>query len=275
MQAQAGATVIHAHGLVGEILAQRFCQSRIGTDRPACNGASLAVVGHAQFDVRPRQPASAAILRYGPARCARRAGTCAAPVRCNSSRTSTVVPGACARGVTSPIFPPSICSAEPCSSCARREARVKRLTEAIDGSASPRKPSVATDSRSSRSAILLVAWRDTASGSCSGAMPLPLSRMRIRRTPPSSRSISTRLAPASIAFSTSSLTTEAGRSTTSPAAIWLIRSPARAGSGADRARSWEMMGSRLHGSMIAERPWIDCQSTALRPGAESPLHVVD
>ena len=29
-----------------------------------------------------------------------------------------------------------------------------------------------------------------------------------------------RLLPASIAFSTSSLTTEAGRSTTSPAAIW-------------------------------------------------------
>src|SRR5579862_5405422 len=33
-----------------------------------------------------------------------------------------------------------------------------------------------------------------------------------------------RRAPASIAFSTSSLTTEAGRSTTSPAAIWLARS---------------------------------------------------
>src|SRR5947208_7929269 len=34
----------------------------------------------------------------------------------------------------------------------------------------------------------------------------------------------TRVAPASIAFSTSSLTIEAGRSTTSPAAIWLARS---------------------------------------------------
>ncbi len=118
-------------------------------------------------------------------------------------------------------------------------------------------PSVATDSRSSRSAILLVAWRETASGSCSGAMPLPLSRMRIRRTPPSSRSISTRLAPASIAFSTSSLTTDAGRSTTSPAAIWLIRIPATAGSGAVRARSWERMGSRLHGLMIAEAAHVE------------------
>jgi hypothetical protein len=105
----------------------------------------------------------------------------------------------------------------------RREASAKRLTEAIDGSASPRKPSVATDSRSSSEAILLVAWRDTASGSSSGAMPPPSSRMRIRRTPPSSRSMSTRRAPASSAFSTSSLTTDAGRSTTSPAAIWLMR----------------------------------------------------
>jgi hypothetical protein len=33
-----------------------------------------------------------------------------------------------------------------------------------------------------------------------------------------------RRAPASIAFSISSLTTEAGRSTTSPAAIWFARS---------------------------------------------------
>jgi hypothetical protein len=37
-------------------------------------------------------------------------------------------------------------------------------------------------------------------------------------------------APASSAFSTSSLTTEAGRSTTSPAAIWLARSGEAGGS---------------------------------------------
>src|SRR3990167_4710772 len=36
-----------------------------------------------------------------------------------------------------------------------------------------------------------------------------------------------RWAPASIAFSTSSLTTDAGRSTTSPAAIWFARSGGR------------------------------------------------
>ena len=50
-------------------------------------------------------------------------------------------------------------------------------------------------------------------------MPSPSSLTRIRLFPPSS--ISTRIAraPASSAFSTSSFTTEAGRSTTSPAAI--------------------------------------------------------
>src|SRR5690606_7676011 len=41
-------------------------------------------------------------------------------------------------------------------------------------------------------------------------------------SPPPAVTISTRVAPASSAFSRSSLTTLAGRSTTSPAAIWLI-----------------------------------------------------
>ena len=52
-------------------------------------------------------------------------------------------------------------------------------------------------------------------------MPLPSSVMPIRRRPPPSVKMSTRLAPASMAFSTSSLTTLAGRSTTSPAAMRL------------------------------------------------------
>jgi hypothetical protein len=41
----------------------------------------------------------------------------------------------------------------------------------------------------------------------------------MRARPPSSTAMSMLVAPASSAFSTSSLTTEAGRSTTSPAAI--------------------------------------------------------
>src|SRR5437868_100743 len=51
-------------------------------------------------------------------------------------------------------------------------------------------------------------------------MPDPSSLTRISLRPPSSRVMSIVVAPASIAFSTSSFTTEDGRSTTSPAAIW-------------------------------------------------------
>src|SRR3981189_2529463 len=55
-------------------------------------------------------------------------------------------------------------------------------------------------------------------------MPSPSSWPFSSRRPPASISILIRVAPASMAFSTSSFTTEAGRSTTSPAAIWLARS---------------------------------------------------
>src|SRR6185295_12964460 len=51
-------------------------------------------------------------------------------------------------------------------------------------------------------------------------MPAPSSLTRIRLFPPSSISMRIALAPASSAFSISSFTTDAGRSTTSPAAIW-------------------------------------------------------
>ncbi len=56
VQAQAGTTVVDAHGLVGEILAQRFSQSRIGIQIARLVAArGLAVVRHAQLDIRPRQ----------------------------------------------------------------------------------------------------------------------------------------------------------------------------------------------------------------------------
>src|SRR5260370_37319296 len=67
---------------------------------------------------------------------------------------------------------------------------------------------------------LLVACRWRLSSASSRAMPLPSSRTRTSRRPPSSNSTSMRVAPASSAFSTSSFTTAAGRSITSPAAIW-------------------------------------------------------
>ena len=97
-------------------------------------------------------------------------------------------------------------------------------TAAIDGSASPRNPSVARCSRSSRSTILLVAWEVNARARSSGAMPSPSSVTRIIFKPASRTSTEICEAPASIALSSSSFTADAGRSTTSPAAILSARS---------------------------------------------------
>jgi hypothetical protein len=108
---------------------------------------------------------------------------------------------------------------------------VSRATEPIDGSASPRKPSVEIRSRSNSPSTpadsLEVAWRSTASGSSAGPSPWPSSLTRIRVSPPPSAWISMERAPASTAFSTSSFTALAGRSTTSPAAIRLTSSGGR------------------------------------------------
>ena len=73
--------------------------------------------------------------------------------------------------------------------------------------------------RSSPVRSLEVAWRKKAVGSSAGAMPQPLSVTRMRPMPPRWISTTTAELPASMVFSTSSLTTLAGRSTTSPAAI--------------------------------------------------------
>ncbi len=109
---------------------------------------------------------------------------------------------------------------QACGSSACRVVMVSRATAPIDGSASPRKPSVRIASRSSPSSFE-VAWRSTASARSARVMPSPSSVTRISRRPPPSVSTSMRRAPASSAFSTSSLTTLAGRSTTSPAAMRL------------------------------------------------------
>ena len=87
------------------------------------------------------------------------------------------------------------------------------------GSASPRNPKVRILSRSSSEFSLLVACRSMQTERSAGGMPFPLSRTSIRAFPPSSRKTPISVAPASIEFSTSSLTTLAGRSITSPAAI--------------------------------------------------------
>ncbi len=97
-----------------------------------------------------------------------------------------------------------------------------RATEAMLASASPRKPSERTCSRSSSEAILLVACRANAIGRSPLSMPAPLSATRICLIPPSASVTPISVAPASRLFSSSSLRTDAGRSTTSPAAIWLM-----------------------------------------------------
>ena len=107
---------------------------------------------------------------------------------------------------------------------ARARASLKRLTEATDGSASPRETE-----RGDRLEVV-------DAGDLAGRMPAHRQRQLLRHRCRRHRRADADQADAaflevdvdaaraaSSAFSTSSLTTDAGRSTTSPAAIWLIR----------------------------------------------------
>ena len=172
----------------------------------------------------------------------RRAG-----VEKNSSFTSTVVPWLRAAGRSSPLR----ASSKKALACVGgRESRAISDTELMAASASPRKPMVATVSRSCRLVILLVAWRRSATGSSSGGMPRPSSSTAIRRTPPASSRTVICVAPASSALSTSSRTTEAGRSTTSPAAIWLMSSSGRSRIGR------RVPGRDASGAETSEVGWV-------------------
>lgn len=130
-----------------------------------------------------------------------------------------VVPSGAPAGSVRPGTPPSSARDAPVSPPRWRVTISTRETAAMAASASPRKPRVAMAPRSLSERSLLVAWRKKAVGSSWGAMPQPLSVTRMRPMPPPRISTATAVAPASTAFSTSSLTTLAGRSTTSPAAI--------------------------------------------------------
>src|SRR5215203_4302458 len=130
------------------------------------------------------------------------------------------VPSPSAAGLTADFCPPSTLMVQACGSLVWRVVMVRCATAPIDGKASPRKPSVRMSRRSSAGSFE-VACRSTASVRSALLMPLPSSLIRMRRRPPPSIAVSMRLAPASIAFSISSLTTLAGRSITSPAAIRL------------------------------------------------------
>ena len=138
----------------------------------------------------------------------------------NRSLTSTLDPLGCGAGCSSTfISRPSEIAFHPLLS-PEFDVSVNRDTDAMLAKASPRNPKVETASRSSRSVILLVACRLKAKGKSASEIPHPSSRTLISLIPPCSTSTSTRCAPASRLFSQSSLSTEAGRSTTSPAAIW-------------------------------------------------------
>ena len=90
------------------------------------------------------------------------------------------------------------------------------------GSASPLKPSVVILKRSASLLILLVACFSKAVRASSLDIPSPLSETRIKPLPAFIISTNTSVAFASMEFSTNSFTTDAGLSTTSPAAILLI-----------------------------------------------------
>src|SRR5437879_6500744 len=135
------------------------------------------------------------------------------------SATLTVVPAGNPAGLTPMSFPPANSMRVPSASASSRVSSSNRDTAAMVGKASPRNPSVPIESRSSADLSLLVAWRSKASSASSCDMPWPSSITRIMRLPPTSTSTPMVFASASMAFSNSSFTTDAGRSTTSPAAI--------------------------------------------------------
>ena len=184
------------------------------TDRPLC----VSVKCTSGWASATRENASVA---WPISVCGVRRNFCRTGVLKNRLRTSTAVPTGHPAASTSPTLPPLTSSSAPASASAGRLRSVNRLTAEILASASPRNPSDPTRNKSSADAILLVAWLVTASGSCSATMPHPLSTTRISSAPPFSIATSTRVAPLSTAFSTSSFTTLAGRSITSPAAILL------------------------------------------------------
>ena len=137
----------------------------------------------------------------------------------NSSRTLRVVPRGQPASSRLTTAPASRVRAVPSASSSVRVSSSTRDTAEMAASASPRKPRVPMASRSRWVEILEVAWRRKAVGAWSAGMPQPSSATRIRDIPPWAISTVTAPAPASMAFSISSLTTLAGRSTTSPAAM--------------------------------------------------------
>src|ERR1700682_4928412 len=166
---------------------------------------------------RPISPTSRTMTAVSVAGCFKNLSR--AGVLKNSRLTLTRVPAGLPTGPLAICAPPSTSTRYPSPPSPGRLTASTRAPAAILASASPRNPSVWIVRRSSSEWILLVACRRNASGRSTGAIPIPSSTTSIRRCPAPSMPTWIRDAPASIAFSTSSLTTAAGRSTTSPAAM--------------------------------------------------------
>src|SRR5438067_2097313 len=156
----------------------------------------IPTVGFARAS-SPTSRTMTAVSVAGCLRNLRRAG-----VLKNSRLTLTRVPSGLPTGPAATCDPPSTITRYPSPPSPVRLTASTRATAAMLASASPRNPRVRIVRRSSTEAI-----------------PSPSSTTSIRPCPAASILTWIRDAPASIAFSTSSLTTAAGRSTTSPAAM--------------------------------------------------------
>src|SRR6266566_2627666 len=182
------------------------------TRRPSAPSV-IATVGCASASSLPSRTMTAVSVA-GCLRNLRRAG-----VLKNSRLTLTRVPTGLPAGPAPICAPPSTSTRYPSPLSRGRLTASTRATAAMLASASPRNPRVRIVRRSSSERILLVACRKNASGRSTGAIPSPSSTTSIKPWPAASILTWIRDAPASTAFSTSSFTTAAGRSTTSPAAI--------------------------------------------------------
>ena len=120
----------------------------------------------------------------------------------------------------SSTFEALMTSLVPTSSSSVRVCSVTCATAAMEASASPRNPIVCRLKRSLAWRILEVAWRSKDRRASVSDMPRPLSMTCMEAFPASVTSTFMFVAPASMAFSTSSFMTDAGRCITSPAAIW-------------------------------------------------------
>ena len=135
------------------------------------------------------------------------------------SATSIVVPCGAVCSSISRLLLPSIVILVPILLPFLQVVILSLETEAIEGNASPLNPEVLTVCKSSKERIFDVECFWKANSASSASMPSPSSLIITREVPPSSMRIQIFFAFASREFSTSSLTTDAGLSITSPAAI--------------------------------------------------------